>query len=206
MRNHKFFVSALLLSICLVTNLLAQQLAPTTIENIRLQSTDLPTGFILFEERIEKPGELPGEQIIQQWKFDSSINKLVLVENERNQSKDQINGYLSQLWYRGEKKGQKDKIEIEITICPLKIQIDSTICYYTTQAFSVPYTISESPIIGDRSWMPDTINSGKDSFSLIFQKLNVVVRLYVRIQKADHDNLVNITKSIGDAIENKITF
>ncbi|NIA30190.1 MAG: T9SS type A sorting domain-containing protein [Actinobacteria bacterium] len=182
--------------------ILAQEINANKIDSLKTQQTDMPTGFILFQERIAKPGASPEEQIIQLWRRETNDQDLLLVE-ETVEKLDQPGGSsISQIWYRGDKNEEKDKIEIEIVICFSQEEIEKTVTYFTTEAFSNQFEITASPFAGEKSWEPIIKNPNGDSFSVMFLRYNVFVRLYVRLE--NEKELQQASQELADKIDNKI--
>ena len=186
--------------------ILAQEVNTDKIDSLKIQQTDMPTGFILFQEKIAKPGASPEEQIIQLWRRESSDQDLLLVE-ETVEKLDQPGGSsISQIWYRGDKNEKKDKIEIEIVICFSQEEMEKTVTYFTTEAFSDQFELMALPFAGSKSWEPIIKNPNGESFSVMFLRYNVFVRLYVRLRNATEKELEQISKQFADKIDNKILF
>lgn len=177
---------------------------PYNIENIKVQPSDVPDGFMLRQEYVASVGASSNEQVSQFWRRDSEEQDLVLIEEKKQNFDHPVGASVIQKWYRGDLKGKRDKIEINILICPSDSEMEKTIRYYTREAYQVPFEYSEIPIAGENSWIPKFTYSGKDNFTVMFNKSNVFVRVYVRLKDTNEDELLRATKSILEVIENRI--
>jgi len=65
---------------------------------------------------------------------------------------------------------------------------------------------TETPYAGEKSWIPIDENPRRDSFSLMFKKLNVFVRLFVRLKNKNEYGLRQVTEYLAKKIDNKILF
>lgn len=182
----------------------AQNLEPKKINTIKMQSSDMPNEFNLYQERIAMPGISNIEQIYQFWSRDSKMSDLELVEDTKKKFDNAVGASLFQKWYRGDEKGKKDKIEINYVICISEKEMDDTITHFTKQKFATPHIISEITFAGDKSWVPVDVSAVGDTFSVMFVKSNVFIRLHVNLVDHDKNELKRIAKGIADNIEKNI--
>jgi len=178
---------------------------PEKIDNLKIKQLDLPDGFVLYQERIAKlRASLINEQIYQFWQWDSTKQGLVLIEETINKYDRPVGASVFQTWYRGEQKGEKDKIEIDIIICTSLEEMEKTISDYTSKIYSIPFLITETPFAGERSWMPSS--QGEESFSVMFARVNVFIRLHVNLQDKNQNELQQCSKELAEKLDNKIFF
>lgn len=204
MTKEILFLFAVFCSVIVSSVILAEEVKPANIDSLKLQQADVPNAFVLYQESLSKPGPSTGEAISQEWRRKTSEQELVLVEERKDKADYPVEGFVRQIWYRGEKKGEKDKIEVVVIICATQEQMEKTISHFTTEAFAIPFRITESPFAGERSWTPVDENPRGDSFSVMFARSNVFVRLYVRLRGVSEEGLLQVAKGLGSKIDKKI--
>lgn len=201
----KIIFISFLIALMTIHSLIAQIVKPDRIENLKIQQNNIPHDFILRQERLIKPGQLSNEHIYLLWRRESLEKDLVQIKKV-NRIFDKPSGASSyQTWYRDNKMGAKDKIEINIIICLLDSDMKRTIEYYTKEAFVSHFQNTEIPIVGDKSWIPESKNSGGNSFSIMFIKYNVFVRLYIRLMDMNKEEFEQVTETLAKTIEYKIS-
>lgn len=186
-------------------SLFAQSVNSDKIENIKIQSFEIPSGFVLRQERLTKPGSSLNEQVNQFWRKGNGKQDLELINEDKHETSFSIGASSYQKWYREYNSGEKDKIEIDIIICPSEKEINNTINYYTKEAFSTSFVVTEIPFVGEKSWMPNDIKQENNYYTVMFLKSNVFIRLFIRFKDKNLNELEQITKKIAKKIEYKIT-
>lgn len=181
-----------------------KNLKPDEIESLKIQTSEIPDGFVLYQERLSKPGESSNEQIYQFWRRDSIEQDLVLIEETKETFDNPTGASSSQIWYRGDKKGEQDKIEINIVICLSDSMMENTITYFTKEAYASIFICTETPVIGEKTWIPEY--PSQFSYSMMFLKINVFIRLYVRLKHKNPEEIKKMTEYLAKTIESKIIF
>lgn len=202
--ENKYMPIFLFLSLTMIGSILDQNVKPDKIENLKMQPPDMPNEFVLHQERVAKPGASTDEQVCQFWRRDSKEQDLALIEEAKYKVNSSVGASSFQKWYRGDKIGEKDKIEIDIVICPSDKEMENTITHFTKEAFATQFISTEIPFVGEKSWILKDENPRGDSFSVMFLKFNVFVRVFVRLKDKDEDELQKMTEDLSKKIENKI--
>jgi hypothetical protein len=200
----RYILISLLLYLSVICSILAQSVKPDKIENLKMQPQDMPCEFLLHQERVAKPGISSDEQVYQFWRRGSKEQDLVLIEEAKQRFDNPVGASSFQKWYRGNKTGEKDKIEVDIIICMSDSEIEKTITYFTKEAFASPFYKTESPFAGEKSWMPKYEQPMRDNFTVMFLKFNVFARVYVRLKDKSADELQQMAENLAKIIENKI--
>jgi hypothetical protein len=171
------------------------------IENIKIQDGEMRNNFLLFQENLFKPNMQATGQIRQCWKRESEGSDLKMTEEETMDLGESVGASCTQKWYRGEKK---EKIEVDIIICPSENEIDKTVETFTRRMYSLHYIRADIPFAGDTSWVANNQDNESDSFSVMFLKANVFVRIYVNLKDEKNNGLEVTAKSLANNILNKI--
>lgn len=169
------------------------------INSIRIEQSDLPNGFELFQENISKPGDSPNTKEIQKKK--RNHNNEIILTKEYSDNTALIRGSCSQVWYRN---GKKDKIEININVCASQQQFEETITNYTEKYYSTKFIVSNKLLLGDRNWIPEQI-SPNDYVVFMFSLDNVFVRIYVLIKNEDYDEVEKISLFLANKIKQNLS-
>ena len=114
---------------------------------------------------------------------------------------DPIGASCTQKWYRSEKK---EKIEIDIIICPTENEIDKTIETFTKKMYSIQFKQTKIPLAGDISCVANNFEHESDSNSIMFLMANVFVRIYVNLKEENVDELKVMVNNLTGNIETKI--
>jgi len=200
----KYLLIGLLLNLSVICSILAQNVRPDKIESLKMRPPDMPNEFLLNQERLAKPGVSSNEQVYQFWRRGSKEKDMVLIEEAKQKFDNPVGASSFQKWYRGNKTGEKDKIEIDIIICISDSEMENTITYFTKEAFAAQFHNTEIPFAGEKSWMPKYVHPRQDTYSVMFLKFNVFVRMYVRLKDKSVDELHQMTENLAKIIENKI--
>jgi hypothetical protein len=178
------------------------EVKPDKIESLKIQTPEMPDGFVLYQERLLKPGESSNEQVSQLWRRDSVKQDLVLIEETKKIIDNPQIASSFQIWNPDDKNGKKGKIEINIIICLTDSILENKINYYTKEAFASPFQCTEIPIVGDKSWIPEY--PSQNSYSIMYLKFNVFVRVFVGLNNENADEIKKMTENLALKIENKI--
>lgn len=200
----KIMLTSFLLVLTSIHTIIAQKIGPDKIEDLRIRQNDVPNEFILHQERLTKLGTSTNEQIYQFWRRESLEKDFVLIEEEKRICDNLAGASSFQKWYRDNKTGVKDKIQIDIIICPSDSLVNRTIDFFTIEAFSSQFNITETPIAGERSWIPKFEHPRGDNFTIMFLKYNVFVRLFVILKDKNKKEVEQVTENIARSIENRI--
>lgn len=169
------------------------------LEYIKPHESEIPEGFLLFEEYLSKPGQQANIQIRQRWERDTIKNELNMTEEDSVFLDESHLAFCFQIWYRSNKK---EKIEINIIICTSNSEIDKTVEDYTTKLFSQQFEINDVPIVGERSWIPSGLNYS--SYSIMFLRANVFSRIYANLYDQDIEDLKVTVNNIASIIDTRI--
>ena len=202
MRAHTLILLGAICSAMAGSVVLAEEVEPASIDDLMLQQAEVPQGFVLFQESIGKPGVASGETIYQHWRRRTNEEDLELIEERLDTSEGPVEGWGHQIWYRGEAKGERDKLEVEIVVCPSQARMEWMIAYNTGDRFATPFEISSSPVAGERSWAPKS-KDRTESFSVMFQRGNVFIRLFVRLYGLSEEQVLQGTRELAIKIDNK---
>ena len=112
-----------------------------------------------------------------------------------------IGASCTQKWYRNEKK---EKIEVDIIICLSENEIDEVIEIFTKKMYSLQFKQTEIPLAGDISWVANNLDNESDSYSIMFLKANVFVRIYVNLKDENVNELKVTVNNLAGSIETKI--
>lgn len=205
--KNKYFVVSLSIYLTFVYSAIPQnaefkkEINPINIDNIKIQDIDLIDNFVLFHERVIKPDKSGNNQIMQIWRKDSTNTSLKIVEETKQSIVNPVGSSCLQKWYR---EGKKEKIEINVIICTSESEMEKTINLFTNQMFASQYDSTETPIIGEKSWIPKSTTSQMDSYSLMFKASNVFVRIYINLNNYSLDEIIKISKLLARKVENNI--
>ena len=171
------------------------------IENIKIQDGEIGNNFLLFQENLFKPNMQETGQIRQCWKRESERSDLKMTEEETMDLGESVGASCTQKWYRSEKK---EKIEVDIIICPSENEIDKTVETFTKKMYSLQFMRTDIPFAGDISWGANNLDNISDSYSVMYLKANVFVRIYVNLKDENINGLKATAKNLASNIENKI--
>lgn len=177
---------------------------PIDLPKLSLDSVQMPSGFFMGINRIIMPDSILSEQVYQEWKRDSKTNKLVLVKTEKYEVSTPISASSDQTWHRSNSLGTKDIIEINEVICVSDEEMTNTINYYTKEAYAAVFIESDVPIAGEKSWVKKDEDILTETFSVMFVKHNVFIRLFVYQKDTDKDRLKQIIEELAKKIEDRI--
>lgn len=186
------------------SGVLAEQVDPGSIDGLKMQQADVPDGFVLFQESIGKPGVASGEAIYQQWRRRTSEEELALIEERLETTDGPVEGFGHQKWYRGEMNGERDKLEVEIVVCDSQEHMDATIAFNTADRFAVPFRITASALVGERSWAPNRDDVSRESFSVMFQRGNVFIRVFARLYGLSDERVLQSTIEYAITLDGKV--
>jgi hypothetical protein len=178
-----------------------EKIQPERIENIKILNEEIGDNFILYQEDILKPNNQAAGQIHQCLKRDFSIDKMKLVTVETMNFAGQIGSSCMQTWYRN---GKKEKIEVDIILCPNDNEINKVIEIFTKKIYSIQFNQTEIPLVGDISWVADNFEDESDSYSIMYLKANVFVRIYVNMNNENKVNVKPFVNKLANKIETKI--
>ncbi|MGE5316377.1 MAG: hypothetical protein ACM3ME_00170, partial [Chloroflexota bacterium] len=85
-------------------------------------------------------------------------------------------------------------------------EIENTINYYTKDAYAIEFTLTPISYAGEMSWIYNTLNVSNNCYTLLFCKNNVFVRLFVKINNIDKNELEKTIIKIAKRIESKIDY
>ena len=98
----------------------------------------------------------------------------------------------------------KDKIEIDIFICPSYTKLDELISLFTTKYYSVPFTITDVAVAGEKSRIPLMKQQNANSSVLMFRFKNIFVKVFVSLENKNELIVEDLIEEIGINIEDKI--
>ena len=126
------------------------------------------------------------------------------MEEEKIHILDVLQSNSSQIWYREHESGKKDKIERNIFVCQTEEDLLKTECFYTKEAYASPMIMTDSPIAGERSWIPQD-NRRVDTDVIMFVQNNVFIRLYINLQGEidPHQLTVKLAKRLENIIKDE---
>jgi hypothetical protein len=107
-----------------------------------------------------------------------------------------------QIWYSAIER-PKNKIEVDIIICPGDEELDKTVTLFTKKLYSCVFKLDPSIRIGDNCWTADNYGNN-DSFVLLFTKYNVFIRVYGYLYPKENNNAKIFIESIAKKIEDHI--
>lgn len=171
------------------------------IENIKVQEGQIAGGFLLFQENLFKPNKQATGQIIQYWKRDTSVSDLKMIKEETLDLGKLIGASCTQKWYRNEKK---EKMEVDIIICPSENELNKVIEIFTKKMYNLQFNQTYIPLAGDISWVAKDLDNESDSYSIMFLKANVFVRIYINLKDENVDKLKITVNNLVSNIESKI--
>jgi len=177
---------------------------PIDLLKLCIDSAEMPTGFVMNQNILSMPGTAPNEQIYQYWRIDAKTNQLALLESNKKAVSTPISASSDQIWYRTNTLGGKDKIEINRVICTSEPELLKTVNQFTKETYQAVFILSAVPFAGEKSWVPMDAQPTDDSFSLMFYKHNVFIRLYVRISNKDAIESQHITEMLAKQLVNNI--
>ncbi len=178
-----------------------EKVQPKNIENIKIHEGEIGDNFLLFQENLFKPNKQSTSQISQCWKRDTSVNDLKMINEETMDLGKSIGASCTQKWYRNEKK---EKIEVDIIICPSDDEIDEAIEFFTKKMYSLQSKQTEIPLVSDISWVANNLDAESDSYSIMFLKANVFVRIYLNFKDENVNDLKVAVNNLAGNIETKI--
>lgn len=173
---------------------------PERVADLRMEQPDLPEGFVLYGEEISRPGPTLGDRTYQWWARRDGEQELKLVEETTDSPPLPVGGYVHQTWYRGEIRGESDRIETEVVIYATQEKMAAAIRLYTDRGYiATVIRLTASPVAGDRSWLPIT-----DYDFVMFARDNVLVRLYISLHNASEDETLHVINELATRIDNRI--
>ncbi len=203
----KLYVVSLLIILALISLTEAQvgeelgKLKAEDIEKIKIQIGEIDGSFILFQENIFKPNKQASGQIIQRWTRDTIEDNLKIIEEETMDLGDSTGASCTQKWYRNNKK---EKIEIDIIVCPTESEIEKTVEIFTKKMYSLQFNKTDTPFAGEITWVSNNPNPKLDSYSFMFLRANVFVRIYINLNVENSHELPVIANSLVKNIESKL--
>jgi hypothetical protein len=171
------------------------------IENIKIQEGEIGGSFLLFQENLFKPNKQATGQISQRWKRDATGSDLKMIEEETMDLGVSSGASCTQKWYRNKKK---EKIEVDIILCPSESEINKTIEVFTKKMYSLQFKQTDIPVAGETTWVANNPDPELDSYSIMFLKANVFVRIYVNLKDQNINELKVIAHNLASTIETKI--
>lgn len=171
------------------------------IEAIKLGSFETLKNFMLFQERISKPDSSNKTLSNQLIRMDMVKCQMVSVEETQVKSEGVIGSSCSQKWYRSD---FKKKIEIDIIICSLGTEVDKTVAFYNKNRYAIQYTMEEISSVGEKSWIPKYSNPKQDSYSIIFVRANVIIRVYMTLKDKNREELIELLTDLTKELDKKI--
>ena len=171
------------------------------IEEINVQIDNIIERFYLYDEHIFKPDKESGNFSSKHKRIDKRTNELKLLKELNEPFDSTFYAQSSQTWY---KNNMKDKIEIDIFICPSYTKLDELISLFTTKYYSVPFTITDVAVAGEKSWIPLMKQQNANSSVLMFRFKNIFVKVFVSLENKNELIVEDLIEEIGINIEDKI--
>ncbi len=205
MKKHLLKIVFILLSVANSFSILAQsseseyKINPEDIGNIKIRVDQIVNNFELNRERFTKLDKLSGNQISELRKRDKRTNKLILVENTHKAVISASSNCL-QIWNRN----KEDKIEINIFVCSSDSELNAIIYRFTKEYYSMPYIITDRPIIGEKTWIPKYEIYNTKGTTIMFKISNVFVRVFVGLTNQSNDEIKETLMLVSNSIMNNI--
>lgn len=182
--------------------LLDAQIKPGSIEALKISASDLPAGFELYREAIVKPENEVNAVKYTTYHINREGQKIETIKEEKIKITQPTGTCFSQIWIGDNINSKKEKIEIDMIICISKDELEKTIRYYTREAYAVQIDTTVTPLAGDISWVPAGPN--EHTFSCMFLKGNVFVRVYIYMEHAEKSDLLRYSNILVKKIEQRI--
>lgn len=182
--------------------LIPNYLDPANLTKITLDNTEIAEGFMVFFENLSMPVSA-NEQVLKTWRRNSATNELELISEEKTAISSAVVASSMQNWFRVH-SDKKDKIEIEIIICPTPEILAETIDYYTKDAFATPFVSSADPNVGERRWTPKNVDESDRSYVVMFCRHNVFIRVFSGLPDGSLKESQDMTKALCEELDNRI--
>jgi len=171
------------------------------LEDIKIHEGEIPGGFILFYEYLMKPDVEASVQISQDWERDTIKNEMKMIEEDSVSLGESYVSFCYQTWYRS---NRKEKIEINTFICSSDNETDKIVELYTTKMYVQLFEVTDVPLVGDRSWIPNNSGLKNSSYSIMFLRANVFARIYVHLKEPYNEDVKVTVNNIANIVDAKI--